>query len=200
MPKLCIYENCRLRATNTNYCYIHKNLIREPEPEPEPTHICQTQTNLYKGLCRDCYLKKFCDDPMTFQMTFKNKIIATYQFIDNRFDGFTQFAASSKGAEHPTLFHSSNTNNRGILINNTLLLIVCSADTIPTTSLPPKYISVIFNTDKYKCPKTQKTVNPMLYTRLPLLEDIINQLFECILENTAKCLICPPFITINYHL
>jgi len=183
MPKLCVYENCRLRANSNSYCVFHSNITH--------TNVNLTcehphKTNLYKGCCRECFLKKFPNDPMSFQMKFRNKMIATHEYIDNHFNGFTEF---------------QGTNNRGIHINNTLLLITCSQSKLPDI-MPAKYISVLFNTDKYQCSKTGKIINPMLHKRLPLLEEIINQQIEYILDVANGTVTSPtiPFIKIDYHL
>jgi hypothetical protein len=183
MPRLCKYENCRLRATG-EYCGIHKSASASASASAS---ICtHNNANLYKGYCRNCYISKFPDDPMSFQMRFKDKVMATHEFIDNRFDGFSPF---------------QETSNKGIKINDTWLIISCDTGKMPD-NLPGKYISVQFNTDKYKCSKTGKTVNPMLYRRLPLLEDSINRQIERILHVSIEACadLDPEFIKINCHL
>ena len=185
MPRLCKYENCRLRAT-CEYCGIHKNVSASTIASASASTCTHTNANLYKGYCRNCYISKFPDDPMSFQMRFKDKVMATHEFIDNRFDGFSPF---------------QETHNRGIKINDTWLIISCDTGKMPG-NLPGKYISVQFNTDKYKCSKTGKTVNPMLYRRLPLLEDSINRQIERILHVSieAGTNLDPDFIKIDCHL
>lgn len=136
---------------------------------------------LYRGYSKTEYMNKFPDDPLTFQMLYKDKGTATGKFIDSRFDGF------------------SGSINREIKING-ILLHICLTDRKPLTP-PQKYISVRFNTDKYECAKTGKMVNPMLYRRLPLLEEEINRQIERIVKGTE----CAegaevPFITIDSHL
>ena len=132
-------------------------------------------------------MNKFPDDPLTFQMLYKDKGMATCKFIDSRFDGFTCV---------------SRTNDREIKING-ILLHICLTDRKPLTP-PQKYISVKFNTDKYECAKTGKMVNPMLYRRLPLLEEEINRQIERIIKGTEGAGITKvaevPFITIDSHL
>jgi len=53
---------------------------------------------------------------------------------------------------------------------------------VVANQMPGKYISILFNVDKYVDGKTKQTVNPMLYTRLPELEREINQQIERILS------------------
>ena len=183
MPKLCKYENCRLRATN-DHCGIHISACASASTSAS---ICtHNNANLYKGNCRNCYISKYPDDPMSFQMRFKDKVMATHEFINNKFDGFSSF---------------QETSNRGIKINDTWLIISCDTGKMPD-NLPGKYISVQFNTDKYKCSKTGKTVNPMLYRRLPLFEDSINRQIESILHVSIEACadLDPEFIKINCHL
>lgn len=186
MPKICKFENCRLRATG-DHCEIHKSASASASASASTcTHNNACMTNLYKGHCRNCYISKFPDDPMSFQMRFKDKVMATHEFIDNKFDGFSPF---------------QDTSNRGIKINDTWLIISCDTGKMPG-NLPGKYISVQFNTDKYKCSKTGKMVNPMLYRRLPLLEDSINRQFEKILHESieADTELNHDFIKIDCHL
>ena len=182
MPKLCKYENCRLRAIH-DFCAVHHKIPNAPIEKCSHT---KESAQLYKGYCCDCYVANFPDDPLSFQMKYKNKMTATYEFINNKFDGFTCFETVSQ------------IPNRGICIGDTLLLICCASEQPQVQS--PKYISVVFNTDKYKCSKTGKMVNPMLYRRLPLLEDAINRQIEFILEKNPSKETYPDFIKINYHL
>ena len=143
------------------------------------TSNTETQA-LYRGYSKNDYINKFPEDPLTFQMLYKDKGVATCKFIDSRFDGF-------KG--------SVGFGDREIQINGILLRII----TKPMPQPAQKYISVRFNTDKYTCPKTGKTVNPMLYRRLPLLEEEINRQIGRILEGAHE--VCPcPFIGIDSHL
>jgi hypothetical protein len=134
-------------------------------------------------------------------MLYKDKGVATCKFIDSRFDGFQ----GSKGNICPNgRYTCSNQrllfNDREIQINGILLRITPFIAKDITSA--KKYISVKFNTDKYTCPKTGKTVNPMLYRRLPLLEEEINRQIERILEGaTGVCNTNPcPFIEIDSHL
>lgn len=157
---------------NNQFCKTHKTTKASKA-------LVQT-SSLYRGYSKNEYINKFPEDPLTFQMLYKDKGMATCEFIDSRFDGF-------KG--------SSGNNDREIQINGILLRII----TKPMPQPVQKYISVQFNTDKYTCPKTGKTVNPMLYRRLPLLEEEINRQIERILEGANEVYECP-FIEIDSHL
>jgi hypothetical protein len=145
---------------------------------------------LYRGYSKTEYMNKFPDDPLTFQMLYKDKGMATGKFIDSRFAGFTCVDGS---------------NDREIQING-ILLHICLTDVKPLNT-PKKYISVKFNTDKYECAKTGKMVNPMLYRRLPLLEEEINRQIEGIVKGTGGTggtgitkVAEVPFIEIDSHL
>ena len=160
---------------NSNFCKTHKTTKASKA-------LVQT-SSLYRGYSKTEYINKFPEDPLTFQMLYKDKGMATCKFIDSRFDGF-KGSTDLKGY-----------SDREIQINGILLRIV----TKPMPQPAQKYISVRFNTDKYTCPKTGKTVNTMLYRRLPLLEEEINRQIGRILEGAHE--VCPcPFIEIDSHL
>jgi len=57
---------------------------------------------------------------------------------------------------------------------------------IITSEMKGKYISIKFNIDKYVDGTTKLTTNPMLYTRLPVLEREINQQIERILSSQIE--------------
>jgi hypothetical protein len=188
MPKLCEFENCRKRVSDSKVCKAHaKHTIASNEKHPD---VSGASHPLYRGYGKTEYMNKFPDDPLTFQMLYKDKGMATRKFIDSRFDGFT------------CVSRFQGTNDREIKING-ILLHICLTDRKPLTP-PQKYISVRFNTDKYECAKTGKMVNPMLYRRLPLLEEEINRQIERIVKGTEGTGITKvaevPFITIDSHL
>ncbi len=152
-----------------------------------PTYVSNEKQGLYKGYNKTEYMNKFPDDPLTFQMLYKDKRTATGKFIDSRFDGFTCSDGINKGGD------------REIQING-VLLCICLNGAKPLNP-SQKYISIRFNTDKYECAKTGKMVNPMLYRRLPLLEEEINRQIEKIVKSmgimdSTKV----PFIEIDSHL
>ena len=184
MPKLCEFENCRTRVSDCKECKAcnahAKHFLKHPLKHP----LKDEKQGLYRGYSKTEYMNKFPDDPLTFQMLYKDKGMATGKFIDSRFAGFTCVDGS---------------NDREIQIND-ILLHICLTDAKPLIT-PKKYISVKFNTDKYECAKTGKMVNPMLYRRLPLLEDEINRQIERIVKGTEGTEgATKPFITIDSHL
>ena len=185
MPKLCEFENCRKRVSGERHvCKMHaSHHLKHPD-------VSNEKQGLYRGYSKTEYINKFPEDPLTFQMLYKDKGMATCKFIDSRFDGFT------------CVDGFQGTNDREIKING-ILLHICLTGRKPLTP-PQKYISVRFNTDKYECAKTGKMVNPMLYRRLPLLEEEINRQIERIVKGTEGTGITKvaevPFITIDSHL
>ena len=146
-----------------------------------------SKQGLFKCYNKTEYMNKFPKDPLTFQMLYKDKGTATGKFIDSRFDGFTCVGGSP---------------DREIKING-ILLHICLTNANPANPAK-KYISVKFNTDKYECAKTGKMVNPMLYRRLPLLEEEINRQIERIVKGTRGAEgtegAAHPFIEIDSHL
>jgi hypothetical protein len=169
MPKLCQHENCRNRV-KTDFCTKHKNKSQEkpiPIENYENSEKCIIKTchrnsiRLCKNYCADCYFREFPNDPLTFQMLYKTKEQATCEFINSRFDGF---------------------NRDGIMKIGNVTLFVNYQKNIVADELEGKYISIKFNVDKYVDEKTKQTTNPMLYTRLPVLEREINQQIERILN------------------
>ena len=183
MPKLCEFENCRKRVSGERHvCKMHaSHPLKHPLKHPD---VSNENQGLYRGYNKTEYMNKFPDDPLTFQMLYKDKGMATCKFIDSRFDGF------------------GGTNDREIKING-ILLHICFDFSVGRKPLTPpqKYISVKFNTDKYECAKTGKMVNPMLYRRLPLLEEEINRQIERIVKGTEGAEGAEvPFITIDSHL
>lgn len=175
MPKLCQHANCRVRASIGHFCKTHRTLRVEDD---RCSHGCET--GLYKGYCKDCYMEKFPNDPLSIQMRYKTKETAVHEFINSRFDGFQK--------------------DGKIIINDVLLCVNVSNG---PAIVDKKYISISFNTDKYKCGKTGEIVNPMLYRRLPLLEDEINRQIEIIVNRrwTQKQDVeLPEFIKLDYHL
>ena len=171
MPKLCEYENCRSRA-EFHFCKTHAK--ETVNAEKCANHLFKTK--LCSGYCQDCYIKKFPNDPMTFQLLFKTKELAIHAFIDNRFDGFYRGVPG--------------TFDRGIQINGVFLYVCFSNSMTKVPTVNTKSITIWFNPNKYKCSKTCKMVNPMLYRRLPLLEEEINHQIERIVnchESVAEC-------------
>lgn len=141
----------------------------------------------YKGYCSFCYQQLFPNDPLTFQMRSKTKEIAVRDFINNNFEGFQH--------DTPLWIGDCNCVNRRridhrVLIGNTLLCIETDENQHKNYNKHDeeiryddlymlhsgKFIFIRFNPDKYKN-KNGKIINPMLYTRLPVLKiEIENQI------------------------
>ncbi len=127
----------------------------------------------FRGYCVACYTTLFPDDPLTFQTMYRSKQQATYQFVISCFDGFLHDA--------PIYVGGMRIDCR-IVIGDTLLCIV-AAPTITTeavNTISQKVIIIAFNPDKY-IDSDGQSVNPMLYMRLPLLEDEIAHQMERII-------------------
>jgi len=179
MPTLCKYENCRTRPKMGGaYCSVHSDAN---QPEINQTKCrgdeCASKSGSknFKGYCSNCYIRIFDDDPLTFQIRCKTKEIAINEFIHCYFDGFA----------HPTplWFGTTRIDNR-ICIDNTTLCIEVVSNQILLPPPPPidnqKLIFIRFNPGKYMV-KT-RSYNPMLYTRLPLLEKEINHQINRVLQ------------------
>lgn len=132
----------------------------------------------FRGYCVVCYTTLFPDDPLTFQTMYRSKQQATYQFVISRFDGFLH--------DSPIYLFGERIDCR-IVIGDTLLCIATaqSIATEPNSIMSQKIIIIVFNPDKY-IDSDGQSVNPMLYMRLPLLEDEIARQMERIIahENT----------------
>jgi hypothetical protein len=98
-------------------------------------------------------------------MLYKTKEQAVKEFINSRFDGFNRDCIMKIG--DVTLFVNYHKN-------------------IVANKMEGKYISIKFNVDKYVDEKTKRTTNPMLYTRLPVLEREINKQIERILSSQIE--------------
>ena len=156
-----------------------------------------TKANVkYKGYCASCYRQLFPTDPLTLQIRSKTKEIAVRDYINSNFEGF----------QHDKPLYTGNcdcTNRRRIdhrvLIGNTLLCVETDEgqhkdynkkdEEIRYDDLfmihSGKFVFIRFNPDKYKN-KNNKSVNPMLYMRLPILKEEIEKQTERIKneENT----------------
>jgi hypothetical protein len=193
--KMCSFPNCYTRATNgytdiniPTHCVIHKldNMVNLTDKKCKANYCLGTLANSkYKGFCAPCYQQLFPNDPLTLQIRSKTKEIAVRDFINLNFDGF----------QHDKPLWSNNcdcSNRRRIdhrtLIGNTLLCIetdenqhkgyVKDDEDIRYDDLymlhGGKFIFIRFNPDKFKN-KEGKNLNPMLYTRLPVLKKEIEK-------------------------
>ena len=204
--KKCIYNGCNI-FPNYNfqgyseglYCLTHKKeeMVDVKHKKCKGNFCLGTIANpKYKGYCASCYQHLFPNDPLTLQMRSKTKEIAVRDFINSNFEGF----------QHDKPLWSGNcdcTHRRKIdhrkLIGNTLLCIETDEEQhkgyhkkdeeIRYDDLfmlhGGKFIYIRFNPDKFKN-KDSKTLNPMLYTRLPVLKEEIERQIERIKkeENT----------------
>ena len=201
--KMCSFTNCYTRATNgyidiniPTHCVIHKldKMVNLTDKKCKANYCLGTLANSkYKGYCAPCYQQLFPNDPLTLQIRSKTKEIAVRDFININFDGF----------QHDKPLWSGNcdcSNKRRIdhrkLIGNTLLCVETdenqhksyneSDEEIRYDDLymlhGGKFIFIRFNPDKFKN-KDGKNVNPMVYTRLPVLKEEINKQIKRIENN-----------------
>jgi hypothetical protein len=177
MPTLCKYENCRTRSKiGGAYCSLHSDAN-----QPELSHtkcrgdecVSKSGSKNFKGYCSNCYIRIFEDDPLTFQTQCKTKEIAINEFIHCYFDGFAHPA--------PLWFETTRIDNRICIDNTTLCIEVTENQSDPPPRVDDqKLIFIRFNPGKYQV-KT-RSYNPMLYTRLPLLEKEINHQINRVLQ------------------
>ena len=205
--KTCNVENCKIRP-NYNYegeitpiyCAEHKleNMIDIIGHTKCKANFClgSRPNKKYKGYCCNCYQNLFPLDPLSYQIRSKTKEIATRDYINENFEGF----------QHDKPLYTGNcecTNRRRIdhriLIGNTLLCVETDENQHKSYNKKDeeiryddlymlhsgKFVFIRFNPDKYINTKN-KSVNPMLYTRLPVLKEEIERQIERIKkeENT----------------
>jgi hypothetical protein len=109
---------------------------------------------------------------------YRSKNQATYQFVASRFDGFQH--------ESPLYIAGVRIDCR-IVITDTVLCVSTEPNMmlIEDGATPYKVILIIFNPNKYMT-QTGESVNPMLYMRLPLLEDEIARQMERIIAGETR--------------
>jgi hypothetical protein len=133
----------------------------------------------------------FPEDPLTFQTMYRSKQQATYQFVASHFDGFQH--------ESPLYIAGVRIDCR-IVIADTVLCVSTDPNImlVEDGATPYKVILIVFNPNKYVT-KIGDTMNPMLYMRLPLLEDEIARQLERIIagKNIDRCEIVRLFATIS---
>jgi len=184
MPRICKYIGCRDRPASgcASYCREHY----DPKITNGPPTKCSVKSCLngpanprYKGYCQQCFVNLYPDEPLSFQTKYKTKQQALHYFIQAKFDGFI----------HPyPLFVSGCRIDYRIIIGNTLLCINTEPDSQITydeifVKIPSiqKIIIIVFNYNKYIDASTNNSINPMLYIRLPILEDEIAKQMESII-------------------
>jgi hypothetical protein len=204
--KTCEYLGCKTipiynfkGQLQSKFCNIHKEdgMINVKDKKCKANFCLGTIANVkYKGYCSNCYQNLFPNDPLSLQMRTKTKELTVMQFININFEGF----------QHDKPLYTGNcdcSNRRRIdhrlLIGNTLLCVETDESQHKSYDKKDeeiryddlymlhsgKFIFIRFNPDKYKN-KDNKSVNPMLYTRLPILKEEIEKQMERIKkeENT----------------
>jgi hypothetical protein len=122
---------------------------------------------------------------------YRSKQQATHQFVASRFDGFLH--------DSPIYVGGIRIDCR-IVIGDTLLCIAqahhIAREAVITMS--QKIIIIAFNPDKY-IDLDGRSANPMLYMRLPLLEDEIARQMERIIahENTNQVEVVRLFTSVS---
>jgi hypothetical protein len=193
MPQLCKMDTCRKKAVygfefaKPLFCSAHRGkdsknvrLIRVSnfikEEECKLTKVCKScegkkGSSKYKGLCTTCYVNAYPQDPLSLQTLYKSKFKIIQQFIDSKFDGFSHLSSSSK-----------------ITINKVLINISYDDECFLVNALQTNALNTIFikfNPNKYANADGSFS-NPMLYTRLPLLEKEISRQIERVMNNEIQ--------------
>ena len=208
MPRICKHVGCRNRPLygteqgRPHFCAEHKDPNMKNTATSRVTNAnvstcivsaCQEQPSnpRFRGYCAPCYVMLFPEDPLTFQTMYRSKQQATYQFVASHFDGFQH--------ESPLYIAGVRIDCR-IVIADTVLCVSTDPNIMLNEdgTTPYKVILIAFNPNKYVT-KTGDTVNPMLYMRLPLLEDEIARQLERIIagKNIDRCEIVRLFATIS---
>lgn len=197
MPRICKHVGCRNRPLYgveqgcPHFCAEHKgpnmknmtttSRVANSSGLPKcGLSKCQEQpaSPRFRGYCTPCYVTHFPEDPLTFQTVCRSKQQATYQFVASRFDGFQH--------ESPLYIAGVRIECR-IVIADTVLCVSTDPNIMLNEdgTTPYKVILIVFNPNKYVT-KTCESVNPMLYMRLPLLEDEIARQTERIIANENR--------------
>jgi hypothetical protein len=191
----CIYPDCKTRPIfNYNgeikgiYCLNHKknDMIDVVNKKCKAGFCLGTSANVkYKGYCASCYQHLFPNDPLTLQIRSKTKEIAVRDYINSVFEGFQHDKSLWTGNCDCT--HRRRIDHRK-LIGNTLLCIETDENQHKGYNKDDeeiryddlfmlhggKFVYIRFNPDKFK-DKNGKSINPMLYTRLPILKEEIEK-------------------------
>lgn len=193
--KRCERDGCQ-KQPNYNYagertarfCVSHKEFgMIDIKNKRCKSNLCLgTFANVkYKGYCASCYQRLFPNDPLTYQIRSKTKEIAVRDYINSNFDGFHHDRPLWTGNCDCT--HRRRIDHRK-LIGNTLLCIETDENQHGSYDKTDeeiryddlmmlhggKFVYIRFNPDKYK-DKNGKSINPMLYTRLPVLHKEIEK-------------------------
>jgi hypothetical protein len=195
MPRVCKYIGCRERPIYGTelgypmYCSEHKldemkNVLARQENNYSASGSAKCLVKLcsekrgnpsFKGYCATCFLTMYPDDPLSFQSKYKTKEQAVCAFIQSRFDGVVHSAP---------LYVSRVRIEYYIIISNSILCIItdsnCHIDfeeLFNKNGAITRAIVIVFNCNKY-VNEHGHSVNPMLYMRLPILEDEIAKQME----------------------
>jgi hypothetical protein len=196
ISKRCNHDGCKKHPvynyegeSNARFCNSHKEfgMIDIKNQTCKSSDICLgTRANVkYKGYCTSCYQRLFPNDPLTYQIRSKTKEIAVRDYINSNFDGFHHDRPLWTGNCDCT--HRRRIDHRK-LIGNTLLCIETDENQHGSYDKTDeeiryddlmmlhggKFVYIRFNPDKYK-DKNGKSINPMLYTRLPVLHKEIEK-------------------------
>jgi hypothetical protein len=193
--KTCVHPGCKTiphynieGETTALYCSTHKldNMINVISKTCKANYCLGTRaSSKYKDYCASCYQQLFPNDPLTLQVRAKTKEIAVRDFINLNFEGFQHDAPLWTGNCDCT--HRRRIDHRK-LIGNTLLCIETDENQHKGYDVNNeeiryddlymlhggKFIFIRFNPDKFKN-KAGKNLNPMLYTRLPVLKEEIER-------------------------
>jgi hypothetical protein len=196
--KKCNYPDCKTQPTfnfknkkTGLYCFEHKkeDMIDVKNKKCKANYCLGTSANpKYKGYCSSCYQNLFPNDPLSLQMRSKTKEIAVRDFININFEGFQHDKPLWTGNCDCT--HRRRIDHRK-LIGNTLLCVETDENQHKNYDEKDeelryddlfmlhggKFIFIRFNPDKFK-DKNGKSINPTLYTRLPILKEEIEKQIE----------------------
>ena len=205
MPQLCKMDTCRKKAVygfeyakplfcsahrvkdSTNVRLIHlPSLIKEEEDKSILEKSCKScdgkmGSSKYKGFCTSCYVNAYPQDPLSLQTLYKSKSKIIQQFIDSKFDGFSHLSSWSTITINKVLINVSYDHE--CFNTNALSLNALSPNALSLNALPTIFIK--FNPNKYANADGSFS-NPMLYTRLPLLEKEISRQIERVMNNEVQ--------------
>ena len=199
MPQLCKTDTCRKKAVygfengKPLFCSAHRDkdsknarlipftsLIKEKEELAKSCKNCEGNvgSSKYKGFCASCYVKTYPQDPLSLQTLYKSKSKIIQQFIDSKFDGFSHLSSSSKITINKVMINVSY--EEMCLPTNALTSNAFTTNAFTTNAFTTIFIK--FNPNKYANADGSFS-NPMLYTRLPLLEKEISRQIERVMNN-----------------
>lgn len=170
-----------------NVRLIHLSSLKKEEEASKLEKSCKRcdgkmGSTKYKGFCTSCYVNAYPQDPLSLQTLYKSKSKIIQQFIDSKFDGFSHLSSSSKITINKVLINVSYDDE--CLQTNALQ----TSDLSPSVALQTNALNTIFikfNPNKYANADGSFS-NPMLYTRLPLLEKEISRQIERVMNNEVQ--------------